>query len=153
VAVAISVVARVWGVAFVFGLEFVAEALFDQFDELFELEGAFDEDVFYAEAGGAGAEHPVGEAGDQDDGGVLPLGESAEVLEEGDAVDFGHHLVEEDDVGLDVADAVHGVSAVVGAEDFEAGASECLGEELELILRVFDDEYFGHKPFLKFGTL
>jgi len=97
------------------------------------------------EVGGLALELAVGDAGDQDDGDVPVLGEAAEVLEEGGAVDLGHHLVEQDDVGSDVADAVHRVPAVVRPVDFEARPAERLGEQLQLVLGVLDDQDLGHK--------
>ena len=72
---------------------------FDVVDEFVEGEEGFDEVGLDAEFVGAGAAGVVGEGGHHDDGEVFVGGLAAEVLQEVEAVHFGHHDVEEHEVG------------------------------------------------------
>jgi len=75
--------------------------------------------------------------------------EAAEVLQEGGAIDFGHHLVQQDDIRADIAHPVHRVAAIVRTVNIKTSAPKRLGKKLKLFLCVFDNQTFGiNKPAL-----
>ena len=113
-------------------------------DEAGVVAGAFYEHLRYAEFGEATDVDAVVGAGEDDDREVLPLRIAADVFEEADAVHDGHHQVENDEVGLEVAEAIECGKAVHGARDFVPEQPQQSRQRLEAVRRVIDDENCAH---------
>ena len=57
-----------------------------------------------------------------------------------DAVEFGHHHVEQDEVGGDVLDALEGLQAIHGDADLVVFGAQHGAEDLDVLLGVVDGE-------------
>ena len=116
----------------------------DGVDEAGVIAGAFEEHLGYAELSEASDVDAVVGAREDDDREVLPLRVAANVLEEADPVHDRHHQVEDDEVGLEVAEAIECGEAVHGAHDFVPEQPQESRQRLEAVRRVIDDKDRAH---------
>ena len=92
-----------------------------------------------------GAEFEAGDAilgrvlgGEEEDHGAGAL--FAKLTKDGEAIDFGQHDVEDDDIVPAVAGVPEGGLAIGGFVDGESGFAETLNEGFAKGLKIFDDE-------------
>ncbi len=98
-------------------------------------------------AGGEGFHfvHRLGERGHEEDGHIARFGAGFQAAAGFEAVETGHHHIEEDEVGLGLRGLREGFLAVFSDHELVAGGAERLDEHAEIGGRVVDDENgFGH---------